>query len=104
MTVRDKDAVLLGGYITTSTDKQKSGVPLLKDIPYLGAAFSKRSQSSSRTELMILIRPSILATPADAGEVADQERQRLPGVRVAEKEFENNEKAEARKAKRQLKE
>ena len=40
----------------------------------------------------------------DAGEVADQERQRLPGVRVAEKEFENNEKAEARKAKRQLKE
>ena len=104
VTVRDKDAVLLGGYITTSTDKQKSGVPLLKDIPYLGAAFSKRSQNSSRTELMILIRPSILATPADAGEVADQERQRLPGVRVAEKEFENNEKAEARKAKRQLKE
>lgn len=104
VTVRDKDAVLLGGYITTSTDKQKSGVPLLKDIPYLGAAFSKRSQNSARTELMILIRPSILATPADAGEVADQERQRLPGVRVAEKEFENNEKAEARKAKRQLKE
>lgn len=104
VTVRDKDAVLLGGYITTSTDKQKSGVPLLKDIPYLGAAFSKRSQNSSRTELMILIRPSILATPTDAGEVADQERQRLPGVRVAEKEFENNEKAEARKAKRQLKE
>ena len=104
VTVRDKDAVLLGGYITTSTDKQKSGVPLLKDIPYLGAAFSKRNQNSSRTELMILIRPSILATPADAGEVADQERQRLPGVRVAEKEFENNEKAEARKAKRQLKE
>jgi type II secretory pathway component GspD/PulD (secretin) len=104
VTVRDKDAVLLGGYITTSTDKQKSGVPLLKDIPYLGAAFSKRSQNSARTELMILIRPSILATPADAGEVADQERQRLPGVRVAEKEFENNEKSEARKAKRQLKE
>jgi len=104
VTVRDKDAVLLGGYITTSTDKQKSGVPLLKDIPYLGAAFSKRSQNSSRTELMILIRPSILATPTDAGEVADQERQRLPGVRVAEKEFENNEKSEARKAKRQLKE
>ena len=104
VTVRDKDAVLLGGYITTSTDKQKSGVPLLKDIPYLGAAFSKRSQNNARTELMILIRPSILATPADAGEVADQERQRLPGVRVAEKEFENNEKAEARKARRQLKE
>ncbi len=104
VTVRDKDAVLLGGYITTSTDKQKSGVPLLKDIPYLGAAFSKRSQNNARTELMILIRPSILATPADAGEVADQERQRLPGVRVAEKEFESNERSEARKAKRQLKE
>jgi general secretion pathway protein D len=104
VTVRDKDAVLLGGYITTSTDKQKSGVPLLKDIPLLGAAFSRRSQNNSRTELMILIRPSILATPADAGAVADEERQRLPGVRVAEKEFEANERVEARKAKRQLKE
>lgn len=104
VTVRDKDAVLLGGYITTSTDKQRSGVPLLKDIPLLGAAFSRRSQNSSRTELMILIRPSILTTPADAGAVADQERQRLPGVRVAEREFEENEKVEARKARRQLKE
>jgi hypothetical protein len=53
---------------------------------------------------MILIRPSILTTPADAGAVADQERQRLPGVRVAEREFEENEKVEARKARRQLKE
>ena len=104
VTVRDKDAVLLGGYINSRTDKQRSGVPLLKDVPLLGNLFSSRSKNNSRTELMILIRPSILATPADAGEVADQERQRLPGVRVAEKEFENNEKAEARKAKRQLKE
>lgn len=100
VTVRDKDAVLLGGYINSSTDRQKSGVPLLKDIPLLGAAFSRRSQSSTRTELMILIRPSILATPADAGAVADEERQRLPGVRVAEQEFEANERREAIKAKK----
>lgn len=104
VTVRDKDAVLLGGYITSTSEKRKSGVPVLKDIPLLGAAFSRRSQNNGRTELMILIRPSILATPADAGAVADQERMRLPGVRVAEREFEANEKREAEKARRQLKE
>ncbi|MSU33095.1 MAG: hypothetical protein EXS25_10665 [Pedosphaera sp.] len=104
VTVRDKDAVLLGGYITTSTEKKSSGVPLLRDIPYLGAAFSRRSRDKSRTELMILIRPSILQTPADAGAVADDERERLPGVRIAEQEFEDGERQEAKKAKRQLKE
>jgi general secretion pathway protein D len=102
VTVRDKDAVLLGGYITTSTSRSRNGVPLLKDVPLLGNLFSSRTQNNNRTELMILVRPSILPTPADAAKVADLERQRLPGVRVAEKEFEQTEEAERRKADRMM--
>lgn len=103
VTIRDKDAVLLGGFINSTTRRNKSGVPFLKDVPGLGYLFSSRTKESSRSELMVMIRPSILPTPADAAKVADAERDRLPGVRVAEKEFEYNERKENQKADRLLK-
>jgi general secretion pathway protein D len=102
VTVRDKDAILLGGYITTTSERSKNGVPVLQNIPGLGNLFSSRRRTGSRTELMVLMRPTILHTPADAALVADIERQRLPGVKVAEREFDINEQTELRKADRQI--
>jgi len=98
VTVRNKEAILLGGYITSNTSRSKSGVPLLSSIPILGNLFSSRSRNGSRTELMVMMRPTVLPTPTEAAAMADEERARLPGVRVAEQEFEENERAENRKA------
>lgn len=86
VTIRNHDAVLLGGFISTRSQRAKSGVPILKDIPGLGALFSSRNKTADRAEVMILIRPTILTTPAAAAEMAETERQRLPGVRLAEQE------------------
>ncbi len=98
VTVRNKEAILLGGYITSNTSRSKSGVPLLSSVPILGNLFSSRSRNGSRTELMVMMRPTVLPTPTEAAAMADEERARLPGVRVAEQEFEENERAENRKA------
>jgi general secretion pathway protein D len=98
VTVRDKDAILIGGYITSSDTKANSGVPVLKDLPILGMLFRSSSKSHDRTEMMVLMRPTILKTPLDAAKMADQERQRLPGVRVAEKTSEDYEQLEQMKA------
>ena len=102
VTVRNKESILLGGYITSNTSRSKSGVPGLSSVPILGNLFSSRSRSGSRTELMVLMRPTVLPTPSDAAAMADTERARLPGVRVAEKEFERNEQAENNKADKAL--
>jgi len=37
-----------------------SGVPLLKDIPFLGAAFRHTRQQAKKTELVILLRPLVM--------------------------------------------
>jgi hypothetical protein len=50
---------------------------------------------------MVLMRPTVLPTPTDAANMADEERARLPGVRVAEQEFEQTEREENRKADKQ---
>jgi len=103
VTVRNKESILLGGYINSSTTKSKSGVPGLSSIPVLGNLFSSRSRNASRTELMVLMRPTILPTPGEAAKMADAERDRLPGVRVAEQEFEATERNENLKADKLIK-
>jgi general secretion pathway protein D len=86
---RDGDTIILGGFIRNSSNKTSSGVPLLKDIPLLGYLFSSRSDSKERSELLVLMRPTVLKTPEIAALTTTQEKNRMPGVSHAEKE--NNE-------------
>jgi general secretion pathway protein D len=92
--VRDGDTILLGGFIRNSTTKSASGVPLLKDIPILGALFSSKSDSKERKELLVMMRPTVLKTPEIAATATTQEKKRLPGISAAEAEVLDLEKAE----------
>lgn len=86
LTMRDGDTIMMGGFITDSKSDAKSGVPVLKDIPVLGALFRSRSKTNDRTELIVLLRAKVLETPEDMAVLADSEKMQLPGVRAAERE------------------
>jgi general secretion pathway protein D len=81
--VRDKDTVMLGGFIKNAKSTSRSGVPLLQDIPLLGALFSQRNSSKAREELIVLMRPTVLKTPEIAAANTILEGRRLPGVSAA---------------------
>jgi general secretion pathway protein D len=87
ISVRDRDTIILGGFISSTKSKSKAGVPILKDIPLLGALFRSKNDTSKRTELIALIRPTVLPNPEDAAATASAEKNRLYGIRAAEKEF-----------------
>jgi general secretion pathway protein D len=78
--VRDRDAIILGGFIRNENDKAKSGVPILQDIPILGNLFLSRSSGKTRDELLVLMRPTVLRTPELAAAQTTVEEQRLPGI------------------------
>jgi type II secretion system protein D len=59
-TVPAGQTVVLGGLIVGRKSEEKSGIPLLSDIPYLGRLFSSVSNSDNRSELMVFIQPSIV--------------------------------------------
>ena len=82
--VRDGETIILGGLIRTAMTKSKSGVPVLKDIPGLGVLFRSTSESPTRKELMVLIRPTVLKTPELASLAAQAERQRSLTMRSVE--------------------
>jgi general secretion pathway protein D len=98
--VRDRETVVLGGFISSSKTKSNSGVPYLKDIPFLGNLFRSKNDSNKRVELMVFMRPTVLPTPEAAAVAASEQRDRLPGVKQAEfeireEERKRNEAAEA---------
>jgi len=87
LTVRNTETIILGGFISDNKSNSKSGVPFLKDIPLLGALFRTKDVGSTRSEIIVLIRATILPTPEMAAYVARQERDRLPGIKEAEADF-----------------
>ena len=81
--VRDRDTIILGGFIRSDKSKTRTGVPLLQDIPILGNLFSAHTSSKNREELIVLMRPTVLKTPALASVETLREEQRLPGISAA---------------------
>ena len=82
--VKDGESILLGGFIRTKKSKTVQGIPLLKDIPLLGGLFRNTTDSSIRQELVILLRPTVLATPEAASAAATQHTTQLPAIKFAE--------------------
>ena len=60
VTVPSGDTLLLGGLTRTSESETIKRIPLLGDIPLLGRLFRWTSRSTSRENLVILIRPTVL--------------------------------------------
>jgi general secretion pathway protein D len=98
--VRDRDTIVLGGFISTTRGRSKSGIPFLKDIPLLGYLFRATGDSEQRVELIVMMRPTVLPTPEAAAVAAAVERRSLPGVMRAEAEMQAEESKRLRKAER----
>lgn len=79
--VQSGTEIVLGGLISTNRQLEKQGVPVLKDIPILGAAFtSKAVRDRNRTELMIIIRPTVMGNRLDVQNVTREIKSKMLGV------------------------
>jgi general secretion pathway protein D len=67
-TVVAKDGLMLavGGLIEETVTDKRSEVPILGRIPGLGFFFRRQETGRSRSELIIMIRPHVLSTPAES--------------------------------------
>jgi len=60
VTVDDGQILVLGGLIEDTYTTTLSKVPLLGDIPFVGALFRSESRERKRTNLMVFLRPIVL--------------------------------------------
>jgi general secretion pathway protein D len=68
----DGEIIVIGGLIRDSVRSQKSGVPLLRDIPYLGALFRWNRETQSKSNLMVFLRPTIVRSKEDLSGISQQ--------------------------------
>jgi type IV pilus assembly protein PilQ len=58
--VENGGTVVIGGIFTQTDGTDVNKVPLLGDVPYLGALFRNTTRTSTKTELLIFITPKIV--------------------------------------------
>ncbi len=68
--VDDGQIIVLGGLIEDKYTENKSKVPLLGDIPYLGGLFRSETRTKTRTNLMVFLRPVIMRTAESANNLS----------------------------------
>ena len=74
---KHSEAFLVGGLVEDENSVRQSGVPYLSRIPVLGAAFRRDQKSKGRTELVLICRPFVIATPTDAEAISRQVTQEI---------------------------
>jgi general secretion pathway protein D len=68
--VDDGQIIVLGGLIEDTYDTNRSKVPLLGDIPYLGALFRSENRTHKKTNLMVFLRPVVLRDKASTNKLS----------------------------------
>ncbi|OEF28498.1 pilus (MSHA type) biogenesis protein MshL [Vibrio rumoiensis 1S-45] len=66
---RDGDVVVIGGLMSSSTVDQTTKVPLLGDIPGIGHLFRNTNKLTRKTELVILLKPTVVGVNTWSQEV-----------------------------------
>ena len=80
--VANGEIIVLGGLIENDEQISKDKVPILGDIPLLGAAFRSEGKSRRRTNLMIFLRPTIVSDPAALRAVTDRKYNYMQGEQL----------------------
>jgi general secretion pathway protein D len=85
--VHSGQTIVLGGLIRETTISSNGGIPILKDIPFLGALFSTTNKALSKTELIVTLTPKVIMNPRQAFEVSRELRNKIKAAAEIEAEY-----------------
>lgn len=75
--IQSGDTVLLAGLITDTDSKGSSGFPGLSRLPVVGGLFGRQSTTKRRSEIIILITPTLIEDPRAARDMTDEYSRRF---------------------------
>ena len=84
------ESVVLGGLMNETQNDKNNGIPILKDIPYIGWLFGKQTKSIEKQELIVVITPKVIANRVDAKKVTNEFKRKLSGIYYDKGNFNRN--------------
>jgi general secretion pathway protein D len=82
----DGSTMVIGGMISDDSDKAKSGIPFLRDIPFIGWLFGTTSSRSNKTNMMVFLSANIIDTREHIDNVTNE---KLKSNEEFKKQFDN---------------
>ncbi len=85
-TVRESDSIVhaesgqiivIGGLMQENSEENKQGVSLLSRIPYIGNAFRENKGTGKKSELVILLKPTVIKDNKDWNAPIEDSRERM---------------------------
>ena len=58
--VRNGEMIVIGGLISNKQDHKDEKVPVLGEIPWLGGLFTRKDNSDTRSELVVVLQPYLI--------------------------------------------
>jgi general secretion pathway protein D len=77
LTVRSGGLAVIGGLMKNNKKQTEYKIPLLGDVPYLGAFFRKKQETVEKTELLVFISPTVIRTPEEMKSITDKEKEKI---------------------------
>ncbi len=77
---RSGQLVVIGGLMQTKVRDQNARTPILGDAPAVGGLFRQTKNRSSKSELVILLRPVVIESAEDWSRAIGESRDRLRGL------------------------
>lgn len=79
--VQSGDTIVMGGLIKEDRSHSKNGVPKLNRIPLLGGLFGSRNRTNERTELILLLTPTVIENPEQAKQLTKEYITQFKGLK-----------------------
>ena len=75
LVVQDQQTVVIGGLIRNVVSRSEEKIPILGDIPVLGALFRKRTNTNEKRNLVLILTPYIIRDQDDLRSVFERKMQ-----------------------------
>jgi general secretion pathway protein D len=85
VTMSSGATVVIGGLVRDDTTKVVKKIPLLGDIPWLGALFQSQSHHTQKTNLLLFITPQVMSNAEDLQQMTDQKQQQMDEAREGDR-------------------
>lgn len=66
------DTVMLAGLIRDGTERGSAGLPGLSRLPVVGGLFGRQTSNRTRSEVIVLLTPTLVRDPAEARDLTDE--------------------------------
>ncbi len=66
------NTIVLAGLIQDTTSRSSTGVPGLSRIPVVGGLFGRQTTGKRRSEVIVLLTPTIVRNPSEANDLTDE--------------------------------